>query len=202
MDSLFLGFSVGLAAGLAPGPLLTLVISATLERGFGAGLKVASAPLLSDFPIVAASLWLLAGVGEGFLTAIAVLGGGVVMLLGAETAYRAWKPKPAAAAPLGGDLTRGLLVNFLNPHPWIFWFTIGAPAVVALWRSEPPLAVGYLGLFYGALVGSKVAVAGLVAGGRGRLEGRGYCAVLGACGVLLVALGALLVAGGIEGVRR
>ena len=37
---------MGLAAGVSPGPLLALVISSTLERGFGAGLRVALAATL------------------------------------------------------------------------------------------------------------------------------------------------------------
>jgi len=46
-----MGLGLGLAAGASPGPLLTLVVSSTLARGFGAGLRVALAPVLTDAPI-------------------------------------------------------------------------------------------------------------------------------------------------------
>ncbi|MBT4876955.1 MAG: LysE family translocator, partial [Desulfobacula sp.] len=42
---LTIGMVLGLSAGLAPGPLLTLVISETLLHDIRAGIKVAMAPL-------------------------------------------------------------------------------------------------------------------------------------------------------------
>ncbi len=38
------GIILGLSAGLAPGPLLTLVIAATLRRDAAAGIRVALPP--------------------------------------------------------------------------------------------------------------------------------------------------------------
>ncbi len=42
---------MGLAAGLAPGPLSALVVSQTLSYGIREGIKVAAAPLITDLPI-------------------------------------------------------------------------------------------------------------------------------------------------------
>jgi threonine/homoserine/homoserine lactone efflux protein len=36
MELMLVGLGLGLAAGVSPGPLLTLVVSSTLARGFGA----------------------------------------------------------------------------------------------------------------------------------------------------------------------
>ena len=52
MTSIATAFALGFGAGISPGPLLTLVLTSTLQRGFGAGLRVALAPLLTDAPIV------------------------------------------------------------------------------------------------------------------------------------------------------
>ena len=46
---LTLGTVLGLSAGLAPGPLLTLVISETLQHDIRAGIKVAVAPFITGF---------------------------------------------------------------------------------------------------------------------------------------------------------
>lgn len=54
------GAILGLSAGIAPGPLLALVISETLRHGMKAGVKVALAPIISDLPIVALTLYILA----------------------------------------------------------------------------------------------------------------------------------------------
>ena len=43
---------LGLAAGFAPGPLLVLVISETLQHSTRAGIKVAFAPVITDLAIV------------------------------------------------------------------------------------------------------------------------------------------------------
>ena len=56
MTFLITGLTLGFAAVISPGPLMTLVITRTLERGLGAGLRVAIAPLLTDLPIIVVSM--------------------------------------------------------------------------------------------------------------------------------------------------
>ena len=53
-SALTAGILLGLSAGFAPGPLLTLVIAQTLKHNVREGIKVALAPLISDFPIKSA----------------------------------------------------------------------------------------------------------------------------------------------------
>ena len=59
LSFLITGTILGLSAGLAPGPLLTLVISETLQHDMKAGIMVAFAPLLTDLPIVLFTLLIL-----------------------------------------------------------------------------------------------------------------------------------------------
>lgn len=200
MEALLLALTLGLAAGLSPGPLLTLVVTATLARGFGAGLRVAMAPLVTDVPIVFLVLLVLDRLPPTWLAALSIVGGVFVLLIGILT----WREQPpdltaeAAATGSKGDLGRGVLVNFLSPHPWIAWATILGPQVVALWQEARPVAVGFVTLFYLLLVGSKVAIAALVARGRRHLDAGRYRLVLRACAVLLLLFGVLLV---VDGVR-
>ena len=44
---LLAGGALGLAAGFAPGPLLTMVISQTISHGFREGVKTAFSPIIS-----------------------------------------------------------------------------------------------------------------------------------------------------------
>ena len=53
------GVVLGLYAGFPPGPLIALVISQTIKHGPKKGVKVAFAPLLTDFPILLISTFLL-----------------------------------------------------------------------------------------------------------------------------------------------
>ncbi|MFK5986205.1 MAG: hypothetical protein QM479_12390 [Pseudomonadota bacterium] len=56
IDFFTLGIALALSAGFAPGPLLTLVISETLQHDIKAGIKVAFAPIITDFPIMIKAL--------------------------------------------------------------------------------------------------------------------------------------------------
>ena len=72
------GVVFGASAGLSPGPLLTLVIRETLRHGTKEGLKVAAAPLLTDAPIIALSLLVLARLENARLTGLPVFGRGAL----------------------------------------------------------------------------------------------------------------------------
>ncbi len=56
---LIIGTVLGLSAGFAPGPLLTLVISETLQSEIRSGVKVALAPIITDVPIIVLTLFIL-----------------------------------------------------------------------------------------------------------------------------------------------
>lgn len=196
MGDVLLGLSLGLGAGLAPGPLLALVVSATLDGGFAAGARVAVAPLLVDAPIVALCLLVLDALPDAALGWIAVAGGLYVAWLGFEAVAR-HEGGPAETAATG-ELRRGALVNALSPHPWLFWIGVGGPVVLD--AGSVAAAAGFVAAFYALLVGTKLALAGIVAGGRRRLLGTaGHRRALTAAGALLVVAGVLLV---VEGVRR
>jgi threonine/homoserine/homoserine lactone efflux protein len=94
------------------------------------------------------------------------------------------------------DLLRGALTNALSPHPWVFWITVGAPILAEHGAGGSAL---FLGAFYLVLIGSKVAIAGILDAGRDRLvQGRGYAIVLRASAVLLLATGVVLTIEGLQ----
>jgi threonine/homoserine/homoserine lactone efflux protein len=59
MRDLLLGLSIGFAAGISPGPLLLLVVTATLMSGWRAGVLTAMSPLITDVIVVALILLVL-----------------------------------------------------------------------------------------------------------------------------------------------
>ncbi len=195
LANVLLGITLGFAAGISPGPMLALVITRSLEKGFGSGLRVAIAPLFSDLPIVLGSVLLATTLPAWTLHALAIAGGVFLVFLGIEQIIRA---RRASLAQPGGqraaeDLTQAVLVNLLNPHPWLFWFTVGGPIVVGAWALSPWNGTSFLASFYLLLVGSKILLAWLIAKGRNWLSSRRYQMVLQACGVMLVIVGILLV---------
>lgn len=192
-----LGLSMGLSAGLSPGPLLALVITATLRSGLTGGLQVALAPLVSDAPIIALSVLLVAFLPPDALRWVGTVGGLVVIWMGVDIIRSSIKSelpsRPGAQAGSRRELWRGALVNVLNPHPYLFWATVGGPAVVSGWKTSPWYALAFMVPFYVLLVGSKMLIAWLVSSRSGGLSRIWYGRFLVGCGGLLFVMGGWLI---------
>lgn len=190
---LSLGLSMGLNAGISPGPLLALVITASLRSGFAGGLQVALAPLVSDLPIVALSVLLAGNLPPEATRWVGIVGGLVVVWMGVgaiRAGRRATLPgEGRAQSEHRRELWRGVVVNVLNPHPYLFWTVVGGPALVNGWRESPLHALAFLVPFYVLLVGSKVTIAFLVSRKAGGLSQAWYRRTLQGSGVLLVGMG-------------
>lgn len=196
-DSLFLSaLLLGLSAGLAPGPLLTLVISETMRHGSGAGTKVALAPLLTDLPIILLTSMALGGLSrfQPLLGGISWLGGLVVMRMGYDCLHtKGLGPLEAGPmAPPPNSLVKGVAVNLLSPHPWLFWFGVGGPLLLKAASISALTAAGFLAAFYLLLVGAKLLIAWLVGGYRRLLSGPAYLSLMRFLGVMLVVYSILL----------
>jgi len=168
MQFVTLGVLLGLSAGITPGPLLALVFSESLRHGTSAGVKVAVAPVLSDIPIVLLALYVLTGLShlDPLLGTVSLLGGGLLMFLGIQNfRIRGLVLSPSGDVPR--PFAKGIAANVLNPHPYLFWVTVGGPianrALAAHWLYLP----AFLGCFYGSFVAAKVVLAVLVGRSRG-----------------------------------
>jgi len=180
------GCVFGLAAGFTPGPTTTLLIAQTLRFGMWDGIKVALAPFLTDAPIIAASLILLSELAriEPVLGGITLLGAAFLMYLAVESfKVRGIETGNETAAP--HSLRRGFMVNLLNPHPYLFWFVVGAPTLLKAANQGVLSAVLFLAGLYVCLVGTKILVAVLVARSRSFLSSRAYVNVNRILGVAL-----------------
>ena len=197
-DTLF-GVVCGLAAGLMPGPRLALVIQQTLRHGPGEGIKVAAAPLLTDLPIVAAALFALNRLADadGVLGAISLLGAAFLGHLAYESVTTDLAAH-AGPATTSRSLQKGVAANLLNPHPYLFWLTVGAPILWHAWATSPVNAAGFLVAMYGCLVGSKMLVALLVGRGRTVLTSRAYVLLVRALGIILLVFAMLFLRDGLR----
>jgi threonine/homoserine/homoserine lactone efflux protein len=182
----------GLSAGFSPGPLMTLVITETLKGGASAGLRIAVAPLITDAPIIAGSLLLLAAFAHAmtFIGVVALLGGLFIARMGYANITFAGvdSDNDALRAP---PLRTGIIANLLNPHPYLFWMTVGSPLILNAGRLGTGSIVLFLTAFYGCLVGSKMLVAVAVGRSRRFLRSRAYIWIIRALGVLLLVFAGL-----------
>jgi threonine/homoserine/homoserine lactone efflux protein len=180
------GLVLGLSAGFAPGPLMALVLAQTLRHGSKEGVKTALAPLLTDAPVILLSLLVTAGLAhlDLFLGLVSLAGGLFVGYLAVDS----FRPPrlDLGASPAGPrSWTKGVITNFLSPHPWLFWFTVGAATLAKAHARGWLAAAVFLLMFYLCLCGTKVAMA-LVAGrSRAFLSGRAYRFILAALGIAL-----------------
>ena len=83
---LAIGTILGFSAGFAPGPLLALVISETLQHDIKSGVKVATAPIITDLPIIIFTLFILSKLTHfhNILGIISLIGGFFILFLGWE----------------------------------------------------------------------------------------------------------------------
>ncbi|MBU0482441.1 MAG: LysE family translocator [Proteobacteria bacterium] len=199
---LLFGIVLGLSAGFAPGPLFALVISETLRHGVGSGIRVSLAPVITDLPIIFVSLFVLAKL-SGFNTVLGIvslLGGLFVFYMGWQN-IRAGSFSPDQAEALPQSLAKGVLVNFLSPHPYLFWLSVGAPVVLKAAGVNGFAPILFVGGFYAMLIGSKVFLAVLAGRSKTFLAGRKYVLTMRILGGALCLLSLVLVRDGLKFLR-
>jgi threonine/homoserine/homoserine lactone efflux protein len=199
MTFLSMGAFFGLTAGISPGPLLTLVISETLMHNKREGFKVALAPLITDLPIIMIT-WLIFSKLSHFniiLSIISFFGGIYFAWLGYETIkIRRLNVEISSINP--DSLKKGITANFLNPNPYIFWFTAGIPTAVKAYGVSLLTVILYFLLFYMLLTGSKILIALLAERSKAFLKNNSYKTVMHILGVVLFIFAALFLYDGIK----
>lgn len=189
----------GLSAGFSPGPLLALVISQTLRYGVREGVKASMAPLITDLPIILVSVLILRSLSESrFILGCISMAGGLFVTYLAYECFRTVRLEMADLDEGPQSLGKGVAVNALNPHPYLFWLTVGGPSVIRAWADNPLWAVAFVAVFSASIVGSKVMVAAMVAQSRHVLSGKGYGIVMRVLGLMLLFFAVLLFKDGAE----
>jgi threonine/homoserine/homoserine lactone efflux protein len=198
-DFLTAGLVLGLSAGFSPGPLLMLVISETLHHGTRSGVRVALSPVFTDLPIVLATLLLLVKVSgyHGVLGGISLAGGLFVLATGWESLRTRPVQLDLPKEP-PKSLRKGVLTNFLSPHPYLFWITVGAPLLTRSLNIGWSAFFAFVGSFYLCLIGAKIVLAVAVGRSKAFLSGRLYLFIMRLLGGLLVLFALLLFKEGLE----
>ena len=190
MQLLLEGAWLGLSAAVAPGPFQAYLLAQSVRNGAARTLPVAGVPLVTDPPVIAVVLLVLAQVPAGLVRALGVAGGAVVFWLGVGALRAAAAPPapPGARAPPAG-VVRAIVVNLTNPNVWIWWSGAAGPTLVGAWRESAWSAAAFLAGFYVLLVGGSALL--VVLASRLARAGPGLARGLGALsGAALVLFGA------------
>ena len=196
------GITLGLTAGVLPGPLQTYIIQTTLTQGWRKALILVLSPLIADIPMIVLTVFVLAQFPPEFIRVIQIVGGLFVLWL----AWGAWKQfRAGAMIGAGGEaitlstrqlLARAIVVNLLSPGPYIFWSTVNGPLLVQGLRESVLHGAAFLIAFYGTFLGVLQALIAVFNRVR-TLDARVTRALLLVITGLLVIFGASLIGQGL-----
>jgi threonine/homoserine/homoserine lactone efflux protein len=163
LSYLIFGISYAFAAAVQPGPLQTYIISQTLKKGWRFTLPAALAPAISDGPILLLVLFLLSTVPDDFIFMLRI-GGGIFLLYLGIRAFNSWKEFDMDRDPAGEDkncqtLIKAVIVNLLNPAPYLAWSLIMGPLFLEGWKTAP---INGIALIIGFYVTMTITLAGII----------------------------------------
>lgn len=209
MPFIIQGIGYGFIAGVTIGPFLGYVLTVVLTRGWRRSLPLVTVPVIVDAPIIFVFLNLLNRLPSYALDVMEITGGTFVLWLGWSTwqdTRRETAPRNSGQARSGsaasqhsmwGVYLRGLLVNALNPAPYLFWSTVSGPIVLDGFSSGGVAhGVAFLVAYYSIFL-SLIVVLMLVVDRLGEMNERLEQYMLPVTIVLMVLLGGGLVGAGI-----
>ncbi len=159
---LIFGITFAFAAAVQPGPLLTYIISQTIKKGWRSTLPAAFAPVISDVPILLLVLFLLSTVPDNFIIVLRI-GGGIFLLYLGINAFNSWKKYDANESASNESsqqtLLKAVVVNLLNPAPYLGWSLIMGPLFLEGWKIEP---INGIALIFGFYITMITTLAGII----------------------------------------
>ena len=151
LSYLIFGITYAFAAAVQPGPFQTFIISQTLKKGWRSTLPAAFAPVVSDGPILLLVLFLLSTVPDNFIVILRI-GGGLFLLYLGINAFNSWqKYDLEKSIPTDSNhqtLLNAVVVNLLNPAPYLGWSLIMGPLFLEGWRIAPVNGIALIIGFY------------------------------------------------------
>lgn len=195
------GILFGLSAGISPGPLLTLVISETVRHNLKEGIKIAFAPILTDLPIILVTIFVISKLANFYkiIGGISIFGGIYLFYLAYECFIT--KQIDMNVNPVKpNSIKKGIIANFLNPSPYLFWFTIGAPTTIKAYNINVTASILFIASFYVFIIGTKVVVALIVEKSRTFLKSNYYIYIMKFLGFVLALYGLIFLKDGIMSV--
>ncbi|SDF95279.1 Threonine/homoserine/homoserine lactone efflux protein [Methanolobus vulcani] len=184
-EFLISGILLGFASGISPGPLLAMTISESIQHGSRAGIKVALSPFITDLLIVSVILLFLLKFDkyDPVIAMISLVGSFYLIYLGISS-LRTKNIDLELKTKKTNSLKKGIIVNFLSPHPYLFWITIGGPILFNALDLGISSSILFVAGFYALLVGSKIIIAILVGRSREFLKSNYYLYTIRSLGLV------------------
>jgi threonine/homoserine/homoserine lactone efflux protein len=200
LEYLAIGLSLGITAGLSPGPLMALVISETLRKGRIQGIKVSLAPLFTDIPLIILIIFVLKHLKniEFLLGIISAVGSIFLFYLGYKD-FKSDNLKFQTGNMESNSFRKGILTNLLNPHPYVFWLFVGVPFMI---KGNSVERVVFVTSFLSGIVGSKICLTLIAEKSKSFIEGKYYLMMIKSMGLVLIFFGLILLKDAIDYLMR
>jgi len=158
---LFFGITYALAAAIQPGPFQTFIISKTLENGWKKTLPAALAPVLSDGPIIVLVLFILSQIPPELIRFLQI-SGGLLLLYLAYSSFKSFlnfeKLNKQTENKTDSTLLKAVLVNLLNPAPYIGWSLIMGPMFIKGYQQNASNGIALIAGFYITIVLAQMGI--------------------------------------------
>ncbi len=148
------GISYSLACVVQPGPFQAFLFSQSITNGWRKTIPLVIAPLISDLPIIILVLFVLTRVPPGVL-AILQCFGGIFLIFLAFKAYKTWRTSTKSSEERisqHGNLFKAVIVNLLNPNPYLGWSLVMGPMLIKGWSRNPVNGIALLMGFYSSMI--------------------------------------------------
>jgi threonine/homoserine/homoserine lactone efflux protein len=148
------GISYAFACVVQPGPFQAFLFSQSLAYGWRKTIPLVFAPLISDLPVIILVLLVLTNVPHEVLQILQCFGG-VFLLYLAFKAYKAWRTFNSdvkKGRTYDRNLFKAVIVNLLNPAPYLGWSLVMGPMLIKGWSENPVNGIILLIGFYGSMI--------------------------------------------------
>jgi threonine/homoserine/homoserine lactone efflux protein len=179
---------ISLSGVMAPGPITAVAVGKG-SRSPHAGALVAIGHGIVEFPLIALVAWGFGYLVDSIQTAIALAGGGFLLIVGLDMLLKLKRVEIEAQQGTRSPLTAGILLSLGNPYLLIWWVTVGA-ALIARSMQFGLWGVLALGIAHWMCDLTWSYLLSAVSFKGGRIFGRRFQqAVFALCGAFLVFFG-------------
>jgi threonine/homoserine/homoserine lactone efflux protein len=137
-----------------PGPFQAFLLIQSLTNGWRKTVPLVFAPLISDLPVIVLVLLVLTNIPQEVLW-ILQCAGGVFLLYLALNLYKSWRTfdqrDKIEIAP-HKTLFKAVIVNLLNPGPYLGWSLVMGPMLIKGWIEKPVYGIVLLIGFYSSMI--------------------------------------------------
>jgi threonine/homoserine/homoserine lactone efflux protein len=154
IDYLVIGIGFSFAAVVQPGPFQAFLFSQSLLNGWRKTVPLVFAPLITDGPIIVLVLFLLTKLPPLMLSLLQCTGGLLLIYLafGAWKTWRSFNSEASQGIPRQQSIFKAVMVNLLNPAPYLGWSLIMGPLLIKGWNIHPVNGIALLCGFYGSMI--------------------------------------------------